>query len=219
MLATGYKAWYYTRHMKYLGLIACAGSALLLGSCTLTSELPQTDAETSPALDEAARELDEALQQQEEEDRDTEEKQEAPEQKAPEKDTAAAAAPERVPQLFSSRGRRARKPAEVTPTQEQQQAAIKLLAEQAKPRPKPGKKLRKRKAPHPEESDLEQRALPGSALGGNLRSRRFAPPEEYDSSNDDDAPLPNSVELRGFRSPVLKGRLPMNLDGKIIKED
>lgn len=217
MLASGCKAWYHTCHMKYLGLIACAGSAILLGSCTLTSELPQTDAEISPVLDEAAHELDEALLQ-EEKARDAEEKQKAPETEAPEKNTTAAT-PERVPQLFSSRGRRARKPAEVTPTSEQQQAAIKLLAEQAKPRPKPTKKLRKRKAPLPEESDLEQRALPGSALGGNLRSRRFAPPEEYDSSNDDDAPLPNSVELRGFRSPVLKGRLPMNLDGKIIKED
>ena len=31
--------------------------------------------------------------------------------------------------------------------------------------------------------------------------------------------MPNSVEMRGFRSPVMKATLPMNLDGKIIKKD
>ncbi len=48
-----------------------------------------------------------------------------------------------------------------------------------------------------------------------LRVRRFSPPEES-TDNDSDEPLPNSVELRGLRSPVLKSRLPMNIDGKII---
>ena len=31
--------------------------------------------------------------------------------------------------------------------------------------------------------------------------------------------LPNSVELRGLRSPSMRGQLPMNIDGKIIKNN
>ena len=49
---------------------------------------------------------------------------------------------------------------------------------------------------------------------------RFAPPEEAISSDENDAPAPNSVELHGFRSPNLKGgKLPMNINGKINKPE
>ena len=65
----------------------------------------------------------------------------------------------------------------------------------------------------------EEVQLPGSELSGGLRTRRFAPPEEAISRDDNDEPLPNTVEMRGLRSPVMKGNLPMNIDGKIIKED
>ncbi len=56
-------------------------------------------------------------------------------------------------------------------------------------------------------------------IPGGLRMRRFAPPEEAVSSSDEIAPTPNSVELHGFRSPSLKGgKLPMNINGKINKD-
>ena len=228
VLATDMKAWYYTRHMKRFGHIACACSVLLLGSCTLTQPDSLPDADTPPALS-----SDESKQ-----DTATPGKKSAPKSKREKKieqaltENTADETKERIPQLFSIRGRRGGRIAQqdeaaekanekITPTKAQQKAAIKLLATQDKPKPKPSTRPRKRTAAAPpvEESDLEQRALPGSVLGGTLRSRRFAPPEEYDSSNDDDAPLPNSVEMRGFRSPVLRGRLPMDLSGKMIKED
>ncbi len=122
----------------------------------------------------------------------------------------------RTPQLLSSRRKQKAQDEIITPTAEQQEAARKMLAEQAA-KPKAVKK------PAPvsiaEDEEQEEVQLPGSALSGGLRTRRFAPPEEAVSRDDHDEPLPNSVELRGLRSPVMKGNLPMNIDGKIIKED
>ena len=91
-----------------------------------------------------------------------------------------------------------------------------MLEQEAAPAPR----KKAAPAPVPEPAPVrDELQLPGSELGGGLRTRRFAPPEEAISRDDNDAPLPNSVELRGLRSPVMKGRLPMNIDGKIIKED
>lgn len=130
----------------------------------------------------------------------------------------------RVPQLLNSR-RKHKEQAEkvITPTAEQQEAARALLASQSKPKPRKKPAEERTAAPAPQEPEVTEQQedfqLPGSEIGGSLRTRRFAPPEEAISRDDDDEPMPNSVELRGLRSPVMKGRLPMNIDGKIIKED
>lgn len=120
---------------------------------------------------------------------------------------------DRTPQLLSSRRKQKAEEETITPTAEQQEAARKMLAEQAV------KNQDKKKAAPVTEHEQEEVQLPGSELRGGLRTRRFAPPEEAISRDDNDEPLPNSVELRGLRSPVMKGNLPMNIDGKIIKED
>lgn len=122
---------------------------------------------------------------------------------------------DRTPQLLSSRRKQKAEEETITPTAEQQEAARKMLAEQAVKN-----QDKKKAAPVTEhEQEEEEVQLPGSELRGGLRTRRFAPPEEAISRDDNDEPLPNSVELRGLRSPVMKGNLPMNIDGKIIKED
>lgn len=61
--------------------------------------------------------------------------------------------------------------------------------------------------------------LPDISTGG-LRMRRFAPPEEAVSSSEgNEMPAPNSAELHGLRSPVLRGgNLPMDINGKITPE-
>lgn len=138
--------------------------------------------------------------------------------------------PAATPGLLTSRGRR--RPANtaeenITPTAAQQEAARAMLSKTAEPRTKvaeapvtaePKKKENKQQEKQPEEPQ-EEMQLPGSVRNGVLRTRRFAPPEEAISSKDNDEPMPNSVEMRGFRSPVMKANLPMNLDGKIIKND
>lgn len=124
----------------------------------------------------------------------------------------------RSPQLLSSRRRQKAQDEVITPTAEQQKTARKMLAEQAaKSKAKAEKKAEPATISRDEEQ--EEMQLPGSELSGGLRTRRFAPPEEAISRDDNDEPLPNSVEMRGLRSPVMKGNLPMNIDGKIIKED
>lgn len=55
-----------------------------------------------------------------------------------------------------------------------------------------------------------------------LRLGNFAPPEEAASRAESTQPRPNAVELRGLRSPMLRGgRLPMDINGKLTtdKED
>lgn len=131
---------------------------------------------------------------------------------------------DRIPQLLNNRSKH-KEQAEtvITPTAEQQEAARALLASQSKPKTKKTTAEEHATPPAPQEPEVtsqqEEFQLPGSEIGGGLRTRRFAPPEEAISRDDDDTPLPNSVELRGLRSPVMKGNLPMNIDGKIIKED
>ena len=163
-------------------------------------ERAREEAEARAAEEERAREEAEARAAEEERTRtDAEEQQEA--------------GNDRTPQLLSSRRKQKAEEEIITPTAEQQEAARKMLAEQAV------KNQDKKKAAPVTEHEQEEVQLPGSELRGGLRTRRFAPPEEAISRDDNDEPLPNSVELRGLRSPVMKGNLPMNIDGKIIKED
>ena len=104
-----------------------------------------------------------------------------------------------------------------TPTAEQQAAARRLLAEQSSPA--------KTAAARPLKKEVQPAAVVETSeekpqdLRSVLRIRRFAPPEEAISRENDDEPMPNSVELRGLRSPVMKGNLPMNIDGKINKDN
>ena len=123
-----------------------------------------------------------------------------------------------IPHMLNSRrkGKRNLKPTQkiVTPTAEQQAAAYKMLHEQHR---KATRTMVRKVSPKLVPAPVVEE--PAQNLRSTLRVRRFAPPEEEISRGDDDAPLPNSVELRGLRSPVMKGRLPMNIDGKIIKED
>ena len=165
-------------------------------------ERAREEAEARAAEEERAREEAEARAAEEERARtDAEEQQEA--------------GNDRSPQLLSSRRKQKAEEETITPTAEQQEAARKMLAEQAVKN-----QDKKKAAPVTEhEQEEEEVQLPGSELRGGLRTRRFAPPEEAISRDDNDEPLPNSVELRGLRSPVMKGNLPMNIDGKIIKED
>ena len=146
------------------------------------------------------------------------------------KDEVAESSSRRTPRLLSSRGNRHQKPEspeEIVPTAEQQKTAKELLSKQAKSKPanaeknsKPGQRPTSPPAEEPKNvQDEVVVQLPGSVTTGALRTRRFAPPEETISRDDNDEPLPNSVEMRGFRSPVMKGNLPMNIDGKIIKEN
>lgn len=77
-------------------------------------------------------------------------------------------------------------------------------------------------APHATDGDSQsiQPEDEPEVIPGGLRMGRFAPPEEAISSDENDAPAPNSVELHGFRSPNLKGgKLPMNINGKINKPE
>lgn len=214
----------------------------MLSSCTLTQQQQQQQA-VDDKITEQPIEGDQGTEQPEVSKKNTEAHEEsallalekAEEQELKEAEAAAAEKTARTPQLLSSR-RRAKadtaaptpeteapretedeKPAEeIAPTPEQQEAARKMLEQE--PAPAPRKKAAP--APVPEPAPVrDELQLPGSELRGGLRTRRFAPPEEAISRDDNDAPLPNSVELRGLRSPVMKGRLPMNIDGKIIKED
>ena len=231
--------------MKRLFPIPCICSIVLLSSCTLTQQQAKLSEEDIAAQTLAASELDAALiveekrlikEAREEEKRRVREEAEA---KAREEEEAKAEAEakareeaeasseedeitaegDRTPQLLSSRRRKKAQVEPVTPTAEQQEAARRMLAAQQKKA-----KAKKADSPPPAreedpEPEQEEMQLPGSELSGGLRTRRFAPPEEAISRDDDDEPLPNSVELRGLRSPVMKGNLPMNIDGKIIKED
>ena len=218
--------------MKRVGSISCICTTLLLSSCSLTQQQPPlTDAELA-AQKRAAIELDAALEAEEarlareareaelaraaeEARREAEKKareeaerlaEEAERREAEEAAQETGSEAKRTPTLLNSRGQKpaakSEKQEDIRPTAEQQEAARALLTQ--KPAPKA--------ATQPEGAEL-----PGSVMRGALRTRRFAPPEEAISRDNDDEPLPNSVELRGLRSPVMKDKLPMNIDGKIIK--
>lgn len=122
-----------------------------------------------------------------------------------------------VPQLLNNRPRKDKQEESVTPSAEQQKKAMEMLSKQ--PQKAPAAKPEPKNAPAQSESPQEEMQLPGSVMNGGLRTRRFAPPEEAISRDDNDEPMPNTVELRGLRSPVMKGSLPMNIDGKMIKEN
>lgn len=93
------------------------------------------------------------------------------------------------------------------PTAAQQAAAHAVLEEQAALQAE-------------EEALLNTPAAPAEISTGGLRLRRFAPPEEAVSSAEGtDIPLPNSAELHGLRSPMLRsGNLPMDINGKITPQ-
>lgn len=98
------------------------------------------------------------------------------------------------------------------PTAEQQAAARAALAEQA------AEEAVLYNTPAAAEDGSP---TPSDISTGGLRLRRFAPPEEAVSSAEgNDIPLPNSAELHGLRSPVLRGgALPMDINGKINPTD
>ena len=183
-------------------------------------------AEKAKAEEEARREAEEKAREEAEE---AEAARLAAEEKAAEeaaRQDALAEKPAATPGLLTSRGKR--RPADtaeknIIPTAAQQEAARDLLNKTTPPHPKAvrtpetaEKETPQAKQPEPPQEDVQ---LPGSVRSGVLRTRRFAPPEEAISNKDEDEPMPNSVEMRGFRSPVMKATLPMNLDGKIIKKD
>ena len=130
-----------------------------------------------------------------------------------------AAAPQQGPRLLTSRARKADEKQNAAPTEEQQAAARKMLAEQNRPAPaQPASAHPQKSEPQPAPV-IESRNEQPQDLRSVLRVRRFAPPEEAISRENDDEPTPNSVELRGLRSPIMKGNLPMNIDGKINKDN
>lgn len=62
-------------------------------------------------------------------------------------------------------------------------------------------------------------AKPYVLKNGGLRMGNFAPPEEATGNSEAPAPRPNAVQLRGLRSPSLKGgALPMDINGKLTEE-
>ena len=232
--------------MKRIGPISCMCSALLLSSCTLTQQQAPLSTEDAAARQRAASELDLALQIEEkrllEEARQEAEAREEAEERAREEaeEKARSAAEEAarkeqtkakekaskseetgrkdtVPQLLNNRPRKDKQEESVTPSAEQQKKAMEMLSKQ--PQKAPAAKPEPKNAPAQSESPQEEMQLPGSVMNGGLRTRRFAPPEEAISRDDNDEPMPNTVELRGLRSPVMKGNLPMNIDGKMIKEN
>ena len=168
----------------------------------------QAERAAAEAAEQAAREAEAAAEQAEKEAEAAAEAEEA--EKARQRH-------ERGPRLLSSRARRESPDdakEEVSPTPEQQEAARKLLEEQAR-----SQATHTRRKTQSTPAEHEPESLQKQDMRSVLRVRRFAPPEEAISREDDDEPMPNSVELRGLRSPVMKGRLPMNIDGKINKED
>ena len=193
-------------------------------------------AEKAKAEEEARREAEEKAREEAEEAEAArlaaeEKAAEEAEQQARQAEEAArqdalAEKPAATPGLLTSRGKR--RPADtaeknIIPTAAQQEAARALLNKTTPPHPKAvrtpetaEKETPQAKQPEQPQEDVQ---LPGSVRNGVLRTRRFAPPEEAISNKDEDEPMPNSVEMRGFRSPVMKATLPMNLDGKIIKKD
>lgn len=103
---------------------------------------------------------------------------------------------------------------EVTPTPAQQAAAQKALRETPA-------------VPEPSTASDTSLLAPGvddtpASTRNGLRLGNFAPPEEAASRAESTTPRPNAVELRGLRSPMLRGgRLPMDINGKLTtdKED
>lgn len=108
----------------------------------------------------------------------------------------------------------AKQKAKVTPTAAQRAAAREVLEEQEVLRQEEEALLNTPAAA------ADDTGAPADISTGGLRLRRFAPPEEAVSSSEgSDIPAPNSAELHGLRSPVLRGgNLPMDINGKITPE-
>lgn len=103
------------------------------------------------------------------------------------------------------------------PSQEQMDAAQKLLNEQ-QDKPKSRKKRNKTKRTVVEEEEFTPEPAYENTSGipgrSGLRMGRFAPPEEAASRSDNNLPLPNAAERHGLRSPKLPKALPMSIEGK-----
>lgn len=171
---------------------------------------------------------------------------EAAEQAAQNVEESSPAQPRRA-QLFSSRGRRKTatelNPEHIpdAPTEQQQTAARKILAQQAKQEEKestPAPRQEKaRIARAPQHRESAPAAQPKEARLASVSSVTAPPPAptptparqalrvkdftltDIDDEAENSAPLPNSIELRGLRSPLMGGQLPMNIDGKLNKKN
>ena len=134
----------------------------------------------------------------------------APEEKPQEEGIATQNQPE-VPALLSTRRKlqpeaSAQEPATISPTEEQSKAALQLLNTPATSQPN---------TKHISKPETEA-PLPGN---GRPLLRAYMRPEEASSTHDAEAPQPNSVELRGLRSPEMPNSLPMNIDGKLLHQN
>lgn len=118
----------------------------------------------------------------------------------------------------------------VQPTPEQMETAMEMIQQNKEEASAPTTEETSSQTPSSESNSesvseisdgvVTEAAPQPDVIPGGLRMGRFAPPEEAVSSNENDAPAPNSVELHGFRSPHLKGgKLPMNINGKINKSE
>ena len=126
---------------------------------------------------------------------------------------------------------------QVAPTPEQQEAALKLLAEQepGDDIPAPATQVVSVQAEQsgpltlglPQFGDDTASGLGTATLGDGsvlraapgLRIRNLAPPEEAISADgNSDAPKPNSAELKGLRPLSLPETLPMDINGKLTKD-
>ncbi len=226
--------------MKRFGTIPCICTLAMLSSCTLTQQAEPISAEDATTLKQSGDITSKGKDspQQQSASTDTKvleaaaeiEKAETAAQQAAESATR----PARLPQLMSSRRRPSAEPVKpepeaqaspepeeepaITPTEEQQEAAQKFIEQTAVQEKEPAKvPVRKPQETTPAPQPVVEATPELTVPSGGLRMRRFTPPEEH--SDDGSEALPNTVELRGFRSPTMKGKLPMNIDGKIIKED
>ncbi len=108
----------------------------------------------------------------------------------------------------------------ITPSEEQMEAARALMAENNKKKKSSDKPSRKVTAveelveSHPQPEPVVVSNTSGIPGRSGLRMGRFAPPEEAISKGDGDATQPNAAERHGLRSPSLPKSLPMNIDGK-----
>ncbi len=107
----------------------------------------------------------------------------------------------------------------ITPSAEQMEAALALIAAENKKQSSGNKTA---PAQHTATESATATAAPvivqnntsGIPGRGGLRMGHFAPREEATSTADANAPLPNAAERHGLRSPSLPKSLPMNIDGK-----
>ena len=125
---------------------------------------------------------------------------------------------------------------QVAPSPEQQEAALRLLAEQGPDIPEPtvqdvsvqGVQAGPLTMGLPQFGDDSAGGIGTAGLGSGgsalpaapgLRIRNLAPPEEAISTDGrQDAPKPNSAEMKGLRSISLPENLPMDINGKLTTD-